>query len=70
MVHTMRRDPFSRGEYERVCQGTGQCAQCGQTRPRVYTYVWVRDDRTQSTTPEHRSVKSFCTFDCFTSFFF
>ena len=45
MALTMRRDPFAGGEYERVCYGPGQCAWCGQTRPRVFTYVWVRDDR-------------------------
>jgi hypothetical protein len=68
MALTMRRDPFARGEYERVCHGQGECAWCGQTRPRVYSYVWVRDDRTQSTAPEHRGAKTFCTFDCFRSF--
>ena len=46
MPHTMHRDPFGAVQYERVCHGPGECAWCGQKRPRVYTYVWVRDDRT------------------------
>ena len=66
MAHTMRRDPFARGEYARLCHGPGECAWCGQKRPRVYSYVWVRDDRTQATTADHRRAKTFCTFDCFT----
>jgi hypothetical protein len=68
MAHTMRRDPFARGAYERVCHGPSQCAWCGQTRPRVFTYVWVRDDRTQGTTPDHHGAKTFCAFDCLKSF--
>jgi hypothetical protein len=36
MAHSMRRDPFARGEYGRVCHGPGQCAWCGQTRPRLH----------------------------------
>jgi hypothetical protein len=68
MAHTMRRDLFARGEYERVCQGPGQCAWRGQTRPRVFTFVWVRDDRTQSTSPNHRSANTFCAFDRFTAY--
>jgi hypothetical protein len=66
MALTMRRDPFARGEYKRVCHGPGECALCGQTRPRVFTYVWVRDDRTRSTTPDHRRAKLFCALACFT----
>jgi hypothetical protein len=69
MALTMRRDPFARGEYERVCHGQGQCAWCGQSRPRVYTYVWVRGDRMQSTTAENRRAKLFCTFNCFSVFY-
>jgi hypothetical protein len=69
MALTMRRDPFARGAYERVCHGPGECAWCGQTRPRVYSYVWVKVDRTQSTMPEHRRAKLFCAFDCFNSFY-
>jgi hypothetical protein len=68
MAHTMRRDPFARGEYERVCHAPGQCGRCGQTRPRVYSYVWIRDDRTQSTSPNHRSANIFCAFDRFTAY--
>jgi hypothetical protein len=68
MAHTMRRDPFARGEYERVSHGPGQCAWCGQTRSRVFTYVWIRDDRTQSTSPDHRRANTFCAFDCFTAY--
>ena len=49
MAHTMRRDPFARGEYERVCHGRGECAWCGQKRPRVFSYLWLSDGRTQST---------------------
>jgi hypothetical protein len=68
MAHTMRRDPFARGEYKRLCQGPRECAWCGQTYPRVFTYVWVSDDRTQSTTPELSRAKTFCAFDCFTAY--
>ena len=68
MAHTMRRDPFARGEYERVCHGPGRCAWCGRTRPRVFTYVWVRGDRTHSTKPDHRRAKTLCAIDCFTAY--
>ena len=64
----MRRDPFARGEYERVCHGPGQCAWCGQTRPRFFTLVWVRDDPPQPTKDEHRGTKNFCAFYCFTAY--
>ncbi len=68
MAHLMRCDPFARGEYERVCHGPGECDWCGQKRPRIYSYVWVKDDRPQSTTADHRRATRFCAFDCFTSF--
>jgi hypothetical protein len=68
MTHTMRHDPFARGEYERVCHGPGQCAWCGQTRPPVFTFVWVRDDRPQPTKNEHRGTKNLFAFDCFTAY--
>jgi hypothetical protein len=67
MTHTMHRDPFARGQYERVCHEPGPCAWCGQTRPRVFTYVWVTDDQAPSTTADHRRAKRFCAFDCFTA---
>jgi hypothetical protein len=66
MAHTMRRDLFARGEYERVCHGPVRCAWCGQTRRRVFTYVWARYDRTQFAAVEHRRAKTFGAFDCFT----
>jgi hypothetical protein len=68
MAHTMRHDPFARGEYERVCHAPGQCGRCGQTRPRFFTLVWVRDDRPQPTKDEHRGTKNFCAFYCFTAY--
>jgi hypothetical protein len=67
MAHTMRGNPFARRESERVCQRLGRCASCGHTRPRIYSYVWVRDDRTQSARPGHRRAETFCAFDCFKS---
>ena len=69
MAHTMRRDPIARGGYERFCHGQGKCAGCGQKCLREYSYVWVSDGRTRSTSPDHRTAKSFCAFDCFTSFY-
>jgi predicted lipoprotein with Yx(FWY)xxD motif len=69
MALAMRRDPFARGEYERVCHGQGECAWCGQKRPRVYTYVWVRDDRIGPRTADHRRARTFCAFDCFSAFY-
>ena len=68
MALSMRRNPFARGEYERVSHGPGKCASCGQTRLRIFTYVWVRDDRTQSATSDHLRAKKFCAFDCFTMY--
>ena len=68
MAHTMRRDPFARGEYEPVCHGHGECAWCGQERPRVYSYVWTSDGRTHSTALDHRKARKFCTFSCFDVF--
>ena len=68
MMLAIRRDPLARGEYDRVCHGPGQCAWCGKTRPRVFSYAWLRDDRTQSTMPEHRRAKTFCAFDCFSAY--
>jgi hypothetical protein len=69
MAHTMRRDPFARGAYERVCHGQGECAWCGQKRPRVYSYVWVSDDDNASRSWKHRAAKLFCTFGCFSVFY-
>ena len=67
-LRSVGRDPFARGEYEVMGHGPGECAWCGQERPRIHTYVRVPDDRTQSTNLEHRRAKTFCTFDCFQSF--
>ncbi len=34
MALMLRRDPIARGEYERFSHGHGECAWCGQKRPR------------------------------------
>jgi hypothetical protein len=69
MTLTMLRNPFTRGEYERVCHGQGECAWCGQKRPRVYSYVWTSDGRTHNTALDHRRARKFCTFSCFSVFY-
>ena len=69
MALAVRRDPFARGEYERVCHGPGECAWYGQTRLRVFTYIWVRDDDNVPRTWKHRAAKLFCTFSCFSVFY-
>ena len=65
MAHTMRRDSFARGEYERVCHGAGDCAWCGQRRPRVFSYVWVTDSLCRTTERAHSNARTFCNFSCF-----
>ncbi len=65
----VQRDPFARGEYERVCipnrLQTLDCAWCGSKPPRLYTYQWQRDDRPE---PASRQLKRFCNYRCFESF--
>lgn len=61
-MHSVRRDPFARGEYIRYCQGKGKCAFCGQQRKRVYAYAWTPDDRR---IPQINNHKSFCNLQCF-----
>jgi hypothetical protein len=65
MAHPMRRDPIARGEYERVCHGPGECAWCGQIRPRVFSYAWVNDGLLRNTQREHANARTCCNFNCF-----
>ncbi len=63
------RNPFARGEYERTCHGQGECDWCGQTRRRVFSYLWVSDGSNSSHAMDHVRNKLFCNFECFTSFY-
>ena len=72
MAHSVGRDPFARGEYERRCiaQFRFKCAWCGQHRKRLYTYVWVPDDKAHHNTDSaHCNAKPFCNFECFQSYY-
>lgn len=62
----VRRDPFARVQYYRFC-GTGECANCGQNRDRVYSYVWWEDDKPKL--PNYFDAEYwFCNLKCFDQF--
>jgi hypothetical protein len=69
MPHTMRRDSFARGEYARVCHGPGDCAWCGQQRPRVFSYARVHDGLLRNTQREHANAQTFCNRNCFQGYY-
>lgn len=62
---SVQRDPFMRGEYVRICQGAGVCQWCGQKRKRVFTYQWQNDSTHNRL---DRNEKTFCNFECFSSY--
>ena len=73
MAHSVGRDPFSRGEYERRMHGPGECHWCGQERKHLFSYLWVGDDRAHrssygSLDHAHHQAKKFCNFQCFKAY--
>jgi hypothetical protein len=71
MSVSVRHDAFARGAFERECVGPGECHWCGDTRKRLFTYVWISDgslSREPSIFNRHQSNHSFCNFQCFASF--
>jgi hypothetical protein len=65
MAMTMQRDPYARGAYVRTCHantGHEQCAQCGRTPRRLYTYTWEGDGTMRHV---RRFLHAFCNFECF-----
>jgi hypothetical protein len=73
MSTTVNRDPFARGDYKRFILGNRSltytpqaCDWCGQTPPRLYSYVWWADDKPE---PEEDSGYWFCNADCFHDYF-
>lgn len=66
-MYTLQRDPFARGEYARFPRGPGICKWCGQSRKRLYAYVWW-DDAKQ---PPHSddAFGDFCNFQCFKDYY-
>jgi hypothetical protein len=61
------RDPFARGEYERMTHYPGKCDWCGQHRKRLYSYRWV-DDRVQQPSHSAGLPKQFCNLTCFRTY--
>jgi hypothetical protein len=71
MPHSVRRDPFARGAFERASHGPGECAWCGQKRKRVFTYVWLSDGALggkPSIFHRRQADHAFCNFACFESY--
>ena len=67
MSTIVRRDPFARAGLRREPYGPGQCAWCGQSRPRLYTYQ-VETDAGRQPILGQPFKKPFCNLECFASY--
>lgn len=64
---TCQRDSFARGELVRFSSGgSGDCAWCGQTRKKVFSYVWWNDGRARPN--RGHADHWFCGLDCMKAF--
>lgn len=65
MAISVRRDPFARGEYHRICVGAGTCDWCGQERKRLFTYAWTSDSAMVYQHTRRGDGHAFCNVQCF-----